>query len=248
MARAKDTNARLTRWFLALQDFHFTVCHRAGTANADGLSRIWAAFAGLSGFTPTPISPLSRGTRTSPWKRRRNTCTQSSRADRSQLKQLRRWLQKPPRSTHWWAMSPEDIPDSCVPLSSQRAVCDRPARRLSTGPQSTASRAQGHDCTFPHLNKYLLRGPYCIRYYIYIYIYIYICSASRKTSYPFIFVTFLLCCVIMLNCFKWLFPHINLHSTHHNDKAKPDLAQLSNFIKKKHWKNYINILDYINKI
>ncbi len=68
MARAKDTNARVTRWFLALQDFHFTVRHRAGTANAnaDGLSRIWAAFAGLSGFTPppSPISPLSHGART----------------------------------------------------------------------------------------------------------------------------------------------------------------------------------------
>ncbi len=30
MARAKDTNARVTRWFLALQDFHFVVLHRAG--------------------------------------------------------------------------------------------------------------------------------------------------------------------------------------------------------------------------
>ncbi len=62
MARAKDTNARVTRWFLALQDFHFVVRHRAGAAyaNADGLSRIWAAFAGLSGVTPhpPPINPL----------------------------------------------------------------------------------------------------------------------------------------------------------------------------------------------
>ncbi len=42
MARAKDTNARVTRWFLALQDFHFVIRHRAGTANAnaDGLSRV----------------------------------------------------------------------------------------------------------------------------------------------------------------------------------------------------------------
>ncbi len=39
MARAKDTNARVTRWFLALQDFCFVVRHRAGAsnANADGL-------------------------------------------------------------------------------------------------------------------------------------------------------------------------------------------------------------------
>ncbi len=72
MARAKDTNARVTRWFLALQDFHFVVRHRAGAAhaNADGLSRIWAAFAGLSGVTPHPppsnplLSHISNRTRT----------------------------------------------------------------------------------------------------------------------------------------------------------------------------------------
>ncbi len=67
-ARAKDTNARVTRWFLALQDFHFIIRHRAGTANAntDGLSRVWAAFADLSGFTshPPSVSPLFRRTRT----------------------------------------------------------------------------------------------------------------------------------------------------------------------------------------
>uniref|UniRef100_A0A8C1RIA6 ribonuclease H n=1 Tax=Cyprinus carpio TaxID=7962 RepID=A0A8C1RIA6_CYPCA len=68
MARAKDTNARVTRWFLALQDFHFDVRHRAGAANAnaDGLSRLWTAFAGLSGTLPhpAPTSPLARGART----------------------------------------------------------------------------------------------------------------------------------------------------------------------------------------
>ncbi len=73
MARAKDTNARVTRWFLALQDFCFVVRHRAGASNtnADGLSQIWSAFAGLSGVTPhpPPVSPLllpyvSTGTRT----------------------------------------------------------------------------------------------------------------------------------------------------------------------------------------
>ena len=39
--RLKDTNARLTRWSLAFQQFHFSVEHRAGSqnANADGLSR-----------------------------------------------------------------------------------------------------------------------------------------------------------------------------------------------------------------
>ncbi|KAI2666705.1 Retrovirus-related Pol polyprotein from transposon 17.6 [Labeo rohita] len=56
MASAKDTNARVTRWFLVLQDFHFSVEHRAvaKNANADGLSRLWSAFAGLSGHTPCP--------------------------------------------------------------------------------------------------------------------------------------------------------------------------------------------------
>jgi hypothetical protein len=62
MARAKDTNARVTRWFLALQDFCFEVRHRAGAqnANADGLSRFWSAYTGLSGVTPhpPPMSPL----------------------------------------------------------------------------------------------------------------------------------------------------------------------------------------------
>ena len=41
MAGAKDSNARVTRWFLALQDFSFRVDHRPGRehANADALSR-----------------------------------------------------------------------------------------------------------------------------------------------------------------------------------------------------------------
>ncbi|KAI2647466.1 Retrovirus-related Pol polyprotein from transposon 17.6 [Labeo rohita] len=72
MVCAKDTNARVTRWFLALQDFHFEVRHRAGAANvnADGLSRIWTAYAGLSGVIPHPpltsplLSPFVHRTRT----------------------------------------------------------------------------------------------------------------------------------------------------------------------------------------
>ncbi|KAF4088913.1 hypothetical protein AMELA_G00060260, partial [Ameiurus melas] len=41
MAKAKDTNTRVTRWFLALQDFSFQVQHRAGALHgiADGLSQ-----------------------------------------------------------------------------------------------------------------------------------------------------------------------------------------------------------------
>ena len=40
MATAKDTNARVTRWFLALQDYRFKVDHQPGRehANADALS------------------------------------------------------------------------------------------------------------------------------------------------------------------------------------------------------------------
>ncbi|MGL5118546.1 MAG: Ty3/Gypsy family RNase HI domain-containing protein [Plesiomonas shigelloides] len=39
---AKDTNASIARWFLALQEFQLTVAHRAGAShgNADGLSRL----------------------------------------------------------------------------------------------------------------------------------------------------------------------------------------------------------------
>ena len=36
MATAKDTNARVTRWFLALQDYRFKVVHRPGRANVNG--------------------------------------------------------------------------------------------------------------------------------------------------------------------------------------------------------------------
>ncbi|KAI2658155.1 Transposon Ty3-I Gag-Pol polyprotein [Labeo rohita] len=109
MARAKNTNARVTRWFLALQDFHFVIKHRAGAtnSNADGLSRIWAAFAGLSGVTPhpPPISPLlthlihrTRSTlrggecderpaqlAASPWKPMRSTHSRSLRWNQPQL-------------------------------------------------------------------------------------------------------------------------------------------------------------------
>ena len=53
MATAKDTNARVTRWFLALQDYHFQVVHRPGRAhaNADALSRRDACL-GLSRGVP----------------------------------------------------------------------------------------------------------------------------------------------------------------------------------------------------
>ncbi len=37
----------------------------------------------------------------------------------------------------------------------------------------------------------------------------------------------------MLNCFELLFFHINLHSVHHNDKAKTELSQLRKLIKSK---------------
>ena len=55
MAGAKDTNARVTRWFLALQDFRFTVDHRPGRehANADALSRWDTCLGGFLGY-PRP--------------------------------------------------------------------------------------------------------------------------------------------------------------------------------------------------
>ena len=51
MAGAKDTNAGVTRWFLALQYFRFTVDHRPGRehANADALSRRDACLGGFPG-------------------------------------------------------------------------------------------------------------------------------------------------------------------------------------------------------
>ena len=47
MSRNKETNSRVTRWFLSLQAFNFHVVHRAGRnhGNADALSRrdvLWA--------------------------------------------------------------------------------------------------------------------------------------------------------------------------------------------------------------
>ena len=55
MAGAKDTNAGVTRWFLALQYFRFTVDHRPGRehANADALSRRDACLGGFLGY-PRP--------------------------------------------------------------------------------------------------------------------------------------------------------------------------------------------------
>ena len=59
MARNKDTNARVTRWFLALQPYEYSVTHRPGAAhgNADALSR-WDA---LSCWTAPPTGSELRG-------------------------------------------------------------------------------------------------------------------------------------------------------------------------------------------
>ncbi len=79
--------------------------------------------------------------------------------------------------------------------------------------------------------------------YIYIYIYcIYMYSAYKKYSYPFVLFHILLCCWLMLNCFKLHFPHIKLHSIHYNDKANTELSQLCKFIKKKNWNKCIAYL------
>ncbi|XP_067303559.1 uncharacterized protein [Pseudorasbora parva] len=171
MARAKETNARVTRWFLALQDFNFTVQHRAGTANAnaDGLSRMWSAFAGLSGSTPQPppVSPLLRRTRTSlrggecdkcperssasPWKQGGNTCTRSSQAEPSQLQLISGRLYKPARR----------------PKREQRVTASTHSEHGSRSPRaprtqeettpSTEHRTQ-RTFTFTLFNKSTLRG------------------------------------------------------------------------------------------
>lgn len=71
MAKAKETNARVTRWFLSLQEFSFQVQHREGThsGNADGLSRrdaLWARQATAVGSELGGV--LSR--RTDSWRTR----------------------------------------------------------------------------------------------------------------------------------------------------------------------------------
>ncbi len=40
----------------------------------------------------------------------------------------------------------------------------------------------------------------------------------------------LLCCCLMLSCFKLVFFHINLHSIHHIGKAKTESSQLRKLI------------------
>ncbi len=161
MARAKDTNARVMSWFLARQDFHFVVRHWAGTANAnaDGLSRIWAAFAGLSGFIPlpAPVSPFSRGPGTtlwgggegcpersspSPWKPTRITCTFSSRAGRAHLRLVTAGLDKSPQHTRWGDMSPEDSMLTLDLHLFQKAAFDRPAPAHEHGMEDSHWKAR----------------------------------------------------------------------------------------------------------
>ena len=59
MSRNKDSNARVTRWFLSLQPFAFSVVHRSGAAhgNADALSRRDA----LGSWTAPPSLSELRG-------------------------------------------------------------------------------------------------------------------------------------------------------------------------------------------
>ena len=63
MARNRETNSRVTRWFLSLQAFNFSVIHRAGKrhCNADALSRRDAFFTSFTFFTPTRTSVLRGG-------------------------------------------------------------------------------------------------------------------------------------------------------------------------------------------
>ncbi len=111
----------------------------------------------------------------SPWQRRRFTCTQSPRADRSQLRLLRRGLQKPRQHRVWWATTPEGSQLMFVCISFQKAV-DRSARHTSTGHRTHCTQPAGeqdhearknhyrHVGTFTSFylcNKHTLRGPFC---------------------------------------------------------------------------------------
>nr|XP_021325913.1 uncharacterized protein LOC110438340 [Danio rerio] len=158
MARAKDTNARVTRWFLALQDFHFNVRHRAGTANAnaDGLSRIWAAFAGLSGVTPHPplnsplLSHIIHRTRTplrggecdkhpmklsaSSWRGTRNTWALSFPTNQHQLQLIQDRLHKPhQKNQKGGSIRRKQSSNTYSPFlsSRQQLVTDRVPRPIS---------------------------------------------------------------------------------------------------------------------
>lgn len=60
MAKLKDTKAQVTSRILALQDIHFKVQHRSGAVhwNADGLSRFWTGWSGLSSNS-NPLFPFT---------------------------------------------------------------------------------------------------------------------------------------------------------------------------------------------
>ena len=57
MARGKDTNNRVTRWFLSLQRFSFSVVHRSGAkhGNEDALSRRETYVALITVPSPTEL-------------------------------------------------------------------------------------------------------------------------------------------------------------------------------------------------
>lgn len=80
MVQAKETNAQVTRWFLALQDFHFKKQHRAGAShgNANCLSRMWSGWAGQSVNTPPCVYPYLWGGGESPNARSTSPCKQPS--------------------------------------------------------------------------------------------------------------------------------------------------------------------------
>ncbi len=111
----------------------------------------------------------------SPWQRRRFTCTQSQRTDRSQLRLLRRGLQKLGQHRVWWATTPEGSQLMTLCVFFQKAV-DRSARPTSTGHRTHCTQPAGeqdhgarenhyrHVGTFTLLclsNKHTLRGPFC---------------------------------------------------------------------------------------
>ncbi len=57
--------------------------------------------------------------------------------------------------------------------------------------------------------------------------------SAYKSLHTSSFFHILLCCSLMLNCFELIFLHINLHSIHHNDRAKTEFSQLCKLIQNK---------------
>ncbi|XP_073784003.1 uncharacterized protein [Danio rerio] len=109
MATAKNNNARVTRWFLSLQDFNFDVQHRAGAShgNADGLSRLWSGWAGLSKHSTPPLNTLLflRRTPRTRTTLRGGECSEPCNTTSPWAQIHTSWISHQPRIAHSWTSS-----------------------------------------------------------------------------------------------------------------------------------------------